>query len=671
MAGTVEGDQLQSEDARYDVAESQGWSLASLVKPLSRATAQGKRTPRQIVLKQVSNEVHNRLKKSLHRISLERWFYMEPDAKEDPNQVEDPWECEVKVGEQPVDELKRVRVSAIYDRSGIDGRLLILGAPGTGKTTALLKLAEELVVRAKKEEQAPVPVVLNLSSWKKDTQDIEQWLVRELKVKYGVRSDIGQRWIRGGEIIPLLDGLDELAAVRQEPCIKRINQFLQPGIWPEALVVCSRTKDYQLYATKLGLNGSLILKPWSVQTVREYALQVADGPQLWQSIEGDPLLLQEDSDDPDSIGLARIPLLLNILALAYQTISFSQWQQLQSPEERRHYLFDAYIRRMLERPYKCKKKPYTDEEVWRWLNWLARKLIEQDETEFFIERLQPNWLPSRSQRRIYRLVSGLIGGLSVGLIFGLISGLSDELIVRLSDELMGRLVSGLSVGLSVELMVGLVSGLSSGLIFGLMVGVSGRLRVRLGHSEIKTIETLQFSLEEAKNGLIVGLSVGLSVGLVSGLVSGLSVGLSVGLIAGLQGPEIEIKDVPNQGIWQSLRNIITFTTLSFPFCIALGVLPRLATSQSVSISKVLIFGLGMAVIFGIMGSGIPVIQHFSLRLVLWGNGFIPWNYARFLNYCTDRLFLQRVGGGYRFIHDLLRRHIAQSYSSSRRAEEPK
>ncbi len=54
----------------------------------------------------------------------------------------------------------------------------------------------------------------------------------------------------------------------------------------------------------------------------------------------------------------------------------------------------------------------------------------------------------------------------------------------------------------------------------------------------------------------------------------------------------------------------------------------------------------------------------SLRIVLYLNGYAPWNYARFLDYATDRLFLQRVGGGYRFIHRLLQEHFAQMYSEN-------
>ncbi|MGA1264441.1 MAG: hypothetical protein ACO331_11135 [Prochlorothrix sp.] len=53
-----------------------------------------------------------------------------------------------------------------------------------------------------------------------------------------------------------------------------------------------------------------------------------------------------------------------------------------------------------------------------------------------------------------------------------------------------------------------------------------------------------------------------------------------------------------------------------------------------------------------------VKQHISLRLVLTQNGSTPWNYARFLNYCTELTLLQRVGGRYRFIHKLLQDHFA-------------
>jgi predicted NACHT family NTPase len=51
----------------------------------------------------------------------------------------------------------------VFDRLG--GGLLILGAPGSGKTTALLELARHLLDKAEADEHQPIPVVFNLVSW--------------------------------------------------------------------------------------------------------------------------------------------------------------------------------------------------------------------------------------------------------------------------------------------------------------------------------------------------------------------------------------------------------------------------------------------------------------------------------------------------------------------------
>jgi hypothetical protein len=73
----------------------------------------------------------------------------------------------------------------------------------------------------------------------------------------------------------------------------------------------------------------------------------------------------------------------------------------------------------------------------------------------------------------------------------------------------------------------------------------------------------------------------------------------------------------------------------------------------------LISGLIVGLIYGLIFGGQTCIQHFTLRLILYHKGHIPWNYARFLDYATARIFLQKVGGGYIFIHRLLMEHFAE------------
>jgi hypothetical protein len=76
-------------------------------------------------------------------------------------------------------------------------------------------------------------------------------------------------------------------------------------------------------------------------------------------------------------------------------------------------------------------------------------------------------------------------------------------------------------------------------------------------------------------------------------------------------------------------------------------------------------GLNFAIISGVLVGlwygGLDIIHHFSLRLVLWSKGYTPFNYGRFLDYAAEELqILQKVGGGYMFIHRYLLDYFASS-----------
>ncbi len=49
--------------------------------------------------------------------------------------------------------------------------------------------------------------------------------------------------------------------------------------------------------------------------------------------------------------------------------------------------------------------------------------MRQNQTEFYLERMQPEWLPNSRQHREYRIVSSLFAGLVVALVFGLVVAL--------------------------------------------------------------------------------------------------------------------------------------------------------------------------------------------------------------------------------------------------------
>ena len=106
--------------------------------------------------------------------------------------VEPPWNRVVEFSSQRSQLLlKDQNVTTIFDATGL---LLILGEPGSGKTTTLLELASDLIGRAKANAKERVPVVLNLSSWKKK-QPLEEWMGRELSEKYRVPVKLARSYL--------------------------------------------------------------------------------------------------------------------------------------------------------------------------------------------------------------------------------------------------------------------------------------------------------------------------------------------------------------------------------------------------------------------------------------------------------------------------------------------
>jgi hypothetical protein len=560
-----------------------------------------------------------------------------------------------------------------FGRDDIAGKLLILGAPGSGKTTALLSLAEQLVIGAIEQSQTVIPVILELSTWREDSQSIEAWIIEQLYDLHGGdrKQKIYEKYLKRQVLLPLLDGLDELGLERQKKCTEKLNEFART--YPQ-LVVCCRVREFETANIKLSnLNGAICLQELSDAQIEAY-FQSINRADLWSEMKTNSALqglLQATTEG--EAGLLRVPLFIKLLANVYNP---------QEPIVNKTDLLEKYIERQLsfdqrERDHRkglqnhrwayktVEKEPKLDETI-NSLSWVARQLQVNNTVVLLIEKMQPSWLESKALKLRYRLISGLI----IVLIFGLISGLI---------WLIGRDTLGLIVGL----IVGLTS-----LIYDLIFSIN----------EIELVEAFQFSmslttrqkiLRGFRDGLIVGLILGLILGLIGGLIRGLThwlifgliVGLIVGLIQGLiQGlifglkQDLKVQTRSNQGIWNSLQSMLWITAFSYPLGVISTVVASSATSLDGGIAKThdwinmfsicfpcsLKVGLLLMLFLGIyLGGGFACIQHFSLRLVLWQSGTIPWNFARFLNYCVERRLLLRVGGRYRFLHRELLDHFAQ------------
>ncbi|WP_017658679.1 NACHT domain-containing protein [Baaleninema simplex] len=598
------------------------------------------------LLDAVKNEVAGRLAQSLHQR-----VYVELDKTEDSTQVVPPWSLDVKLGNASSQRCPEgIHIVDIFDRAEIGGRLLVLGAPGSGKTTMLLQLAEELVKRGQENAAYPVPVLLNLSAWKSEFRDIPSWMVSDLKLKYGVRKDITEKWIEEGRILPLLDGLDELMSQRQETCVQALNEFL-PTWSGTPLVVCSRLEEYQLYETNLGLNGAVILQPLTDRQIETY-LRSAKCDWLWDAV-------RIDADVMDAkTGLARSPLLLTILVLSSDKLPVELWKQQESVTERRRILFEAYIDARLQRPYRGGanlpatqhgRKPYEkDKKTKYWLGWLAVRLIEEYDTEFFIEELQPYYIESRRQKIVY--------GLTIGLVYGLVIGLFVALVTSLFFNFLHGLVWGLFWGL-----IFFIKGIQETPDFKTIECKSLYWNFNLKKILKKAIYILVFSLVCILFFVLMFYSI---LGVLHGLIYGIFYAFSVGIAILSTSEKKSSRFVENQDIYHPLIKSLTSSLLLIPLCMLIPISIHFLYAP-MKYKEILGQGIGLSFALGTLSplgnSILNAIDHLALRITLWLFGYSPWNYRTFLRYCTERGFLQRVGGGYRFVHALLREHFAKEY----------
>ena len=355
------------------------------------------------------------------------------------------------------------------------------------------------------------------------------------------------------------------------------------------------------------------------------------------------------------------------------------------------------------------QKPPTQEQATRWLGALARGLQRHGQAIFLIEQLQPSWLPARMQRSVYVLASRLIEGLSFGviavlvfhkvmgaellrgllfaLIFAVIFTLVDWL--RLEADLFRRGASRVlaawqatAVVLAVVLTVALIGEWlrpgegSINALFGLTSGPAWATRSALRSlaNDIQPVETTRWSWSGALNGgaraaLVIALLLIAVRAIPSAqreeyrtiLFLSTPVVLLMGAIdIGLKRGVVETKTIPNQGIRLSAQTAARTWGVVLLAGLIAGLLGMIWRSHNLqSVVDGLFFGFLCGLFLALLKGGVEVIRHKILRLIVSRAGYAPRQLSAFLDYAADELhFLQKVGGGYMFIHRSLLEHFA-------------
>jgi hypothetical protein len=116
---------------------------------------------------------------------------------------------------------------------------------------------------------------------------------------------IGRGWVEADQILPLLDGLEEVVSEHRAACVAGINAFRQEhGLLP--LVICSRIAPYEALGAQLQLQGAQGVQPLTPPQVEGYPIHVA--PPL-------AAVREASHDDTTLWELLDTPLMLTIVTL--------------------------------------------------------------------------------------------------------------------------------------------------------------------------------------------------------------------------------------------------------------------------------------------------------------------------------------------------------------------
>ncbi|MER7515510.1 NACHT domain-containing protein [Streptomyces sp. NPDC126499] len=197
-------------------------------------------------------------------------------------------------------------------------RLVIIGGPGTGKTSLAILLTLELL--SLHEGTGPVPVPLLVSSWDANKEHFDVWLARRVHEEYvGLSRDLDRarirELVRDRRVLPVLDGLDELPRPLRSAALAGLNRA---GADSTPLILTSRTTEYtELVAEEAVLQAAAVIKAQPVEGPAAAAyLRASSHPQRTERWQG---LLDHITRHPEAVSARALssPLMLWLARTVY------------------------------------------------------------------------------------------------------------------------------------------------------------------------------------------------------------------------------------------------------------------------------------------------------------------------------------------------------------------
>lgn len=499
---------------------------------------------------------------------------------------------------------KSSEIARLYREA--NGKLLVAGSPGSGKTTLMLRLVDDLL-NGMQHLDDPVPVVIMASSRFSQHQSALDWMVEELDYRYDIPPAIGRELIEGRHLALFVDGIDEVGPALAESIVAALNQMsrLRPNL---PMCLFCQTQCYRGMSIRFAALRAATIEPISPSTLREYLAR--------QGVTGNlgkrgHFVAEED--------FLSTPLTVHLALMTRPQKDLSEGR-----------LVERYIDTMLDDDPEAASRQYHH------LSCLARLMADAGRSVLYLDDFADISLYRPSFQRWIRLLSlSVITCLCVCVVGFYGYQHRQDWISILTPVVLGI------VG------VGLVSSLGS--------VVDASLLPRYHYS----LTALKHNL--SKKLLVIVYAVGAlftSCWWIFGLAYGVAVGLVVSFMfiiyCCLDYYSAAEPDNKFGRPYELMRRTLNNALLGAAIGAMLGALTDsiLSGEYFLGLSTVL-FPL---VVFFILG-GHALLQALVARSLLALTGQLPWRFNRFIDHASRRRLLTRVGGGVMFFHRSLLNHL--------------
>jgi hypothetical protein len=266
-------------------------------------------------------------------------------------------------------------------------QLVILGAPGAGKTSLAVLLVRQLLHQRVPGD--PVPVLLNLAGWAPENVHLDTWLARRLAADYpqltgrhAYGADAAVRLVDQGRVIPVLDGLDEMPEHARPLAVAALTVAVSRD---RPLVLTCRANEYEATiaatGTPLARAAVVELSPVTGPEIAAYLIAgQVDGARRWNAVT---TRLRAEPDGALARTLST-PLMVYLARTAYTPPTTDPGGLLVHADagDVEQHLLAAYLPTMYRPQSRGSGNTlapgYSADQAHHWLAYLARQLTRYD-----------------------------------------------------------------------------------------------------------------------------------------------------------------------------------------------------------------------------------------------------------------------------------------------------